>query len=130
MFGGRGGCGPVAAARNPACVSASAGLKRRSNPIVVEAGAHRGAAGRPGDMAGVRLVPVAGGDEQLERIEEAFGSVDSLDREIGRASIADEQQIVVRATARGAGCGRSRRRRRARADAPGCGSCAARHRRR
>jgi hypothetical protein len=37
MLGGRGGCGPVAAARNSSCVSASAGLKRRSKPIVVDA---------------------------------------------------------------------------------------------
>ncbi len=36
MFGGRGGCGPPAFAMKSSYVSASAWLKRRSKPIVVD----------------------------------------------------------------------------------------------
>ncbi len=95
MFGGRGGCGPTAC-REEVVVR----LGERVVEAALEADrrrrlrAHRGAAERSGDVARVDLDAVAEVDEPVQRVEEIFGAVVSLHREVGPRGVADEERVA------------------------------------
>ena len=57
-------------------------------------GAHRGAAERSGDVARVDLDAVAEVDELMQRVEEIFGAVTSLHREVGPCGVANEERVT------------------------------------
>ena len=71
------------------------GLKRRSNPIVVEpARAHRLAAERAGDVAGEHLDAVRQLEQPPEGVEEPLGAFDRADGEVGPGRVADEERVA------------------------------------
>ena len=95
-FGGFGARTVAASAMNaPTSESCRRGLKRRSNPIVVDgfeliAFPHSEPATWPGNTS----TPSESSIKRRERVEQPFGSLRGLDREIGSGSIADEQRVA------------------------------------
>src|SRR5262249_11243030 len=57
-------------------------------------GAHRGAAEGTGDVPGEDLDAVTERDEPPQAVEEALGSLLSLDREVGPTRVSDEERIA------------------------------------
>ena len=97
MFGGRGAGRSPSRPRRRALTSscASAGLKRRSKPIVVDAFELIALpAERAGDVTRVDLDAVAELDEPPERVEEPLGALARLDGEVGPRGVADEQRVA------------------------------------
>ncbi len=95
MFGGRGVSIEAESATNSSTVaSASAGLNRRSKPIVVDAlRAHALATQRARDVPGVDLDAVRELQQAMQAVEQTLGALVGLDRQVGPRSVADEQRV-------------------------------------
>jgi hypothetical protein len=93
MFGGLGADTAADSATNTAMSDVSAGLKRRSKPIVVEA-FELIAAERARDVPGVDLDAVTELDEASQRVEQPLRTLARLDREIRPRRIPDEERVA------------------------------------
>ena len=96
MFGGRGADTPVASATKSATSScASAGLKRRSKPIVVDAFELIALPqSDPATCPGYTSTPSPSSTSRPERVEEPLGALARLDGEVGPRGVSDEERVA------------------------------------
>ncbi len=95
MFGGRGGCGPSRASRKSASSPWSAGLKRRSKPIVVEAFELIAAPqSEPATWPGKTSTPSPSSTSRRRLWKRPSAPSRASTARSGRAGIADEERVA------------------------------------